>query len=79
MSVTRFDPWYEHGKMTPEDDGDYVLYSDHIAAIKQLREALKKVDERLCGRQSVSEEDWQALGCLIPVVRAALEATKEGR
>ena len=34
---------YDDWKMEPDSDGEYVLFSDHVAEVERLREALRKI------------------------------------
>lgn len=56
-----------YGKMAPRDDGDYVLYDDHLAAEKDaeiagLQERVKELEGALgrihtCAKDIIAEDD----------------------
>lgn len=55
MTIKRYrmvrDPW-NHAHMTARDDGDYVLYDDHIAALRREREPVA------CRVKDPKHEGW---------------------
>jgi hypothetical protein len=72
-------------KMQERLQGDYVLYSDHCAAIKQLREALKELLVSRCsplevvGHHPKTGHALNREGIAAYKAEQALEATKEGQ
>lgn len=52
--MERYDPWYEHSKMDPEEDGAYVSYTAARAREDTLLKELKNVLAN-CGMPSTRE------------------------
>lgn len=53
MSIQRYgQSGYTLGHMIPKPLGDYVLYTDHIAAIKALEAKLEEAERRIEGMEA---------------------------
>lgn len=45
--MSRYDVDYDNGSLDKREDGDFVYYDDHLAAMEALREAKDREIERL--------------------------------